>query len=361
MICILIYAISSNYSLTNLLFQYKSSGQSIFSYYKYQYGDLYGLSDLSYFRKRYRQQDSSQYVYYNEAKKINLYAICDNYVWAYFKTNKLFYVVDKLRYSITNNKENVSINLDTAKTNVLLLEFSERNLREVLGDTSYTNNIIQNNKRRPLTPKNSSDHHQISNRTKLANKLRGYRADVLNLFFNKNINTYLESIIWDIAIFRSVKELKADFNYNLFKKVDPNVYISKNGKQLYLAKTIDTNQLTSSFKYLPDVEKDSIVSRLNRICDNAKKTGFNNVYLSIIPNPISILEPHFNNLTYNNLVQKIQNDPNLRIPYINLLDDFSNQKQNVYAVSDSHWNYTGAKIWLNKFNAELKKDTKKKP
>jgi hypothetical protein len=117
----------------------------------------------------------------------------------------------------------------------------------------------------------------------------------------------------------------------------------------------------SSFKNVSVKEVDSLISRLNNIYDKGRQIGFKKIYLSIVPNPVSILEPKYDNLTYNNLVERLQHSSNLEMPYINLLPAFKQMKEQVYLSSDSHWNKKGAYVWLRMVNNELIKISKDDP
>lgn len=357
LICIAIYMISWDQNLTVSLTAYKLNHNGIFSSDRYRYGDLYGMSYLSKFRKRYQPDSMIRYTNCGKGDKTNLYVICDSYIWAFFDSDKYYCGVNKLKYYETNREDIVGSALDTTKTNVLLLEFAERNVRRLLTDTSYTNNIIK--VQTGTSPGGISPLAGKQPEKNVAASLLHYAQKIKFLFFsfpfNRKINSNLESNIWDISLFTPIKEFKANLNYRWFNTVNQDVKLSATGKHLYYTPTIDTTDIMSSFRYLPDWEKDTMVNRLNSIYDRAKQIGFKKIYLSIIPNPVSILDPHYQGLTYNNLLNRIQNDPKLTIPLINIWPDFKQLNHRVYPPSDTHWNRRGAYIWLDKFNRELSK------
>ena len=96
------------------------------------------------------------------------------------------------------------------------------------------------------------------------------------------------------------------------------------------------------------------MENLNKLYRDGKKAGFKDIYFTIVPNPVSIIEPDYKNLNYNNLVERIQQHSNLQIPVIDVVKDYSKSVISIYSKSDSHWNVTGVSIWLNKFNNSLK-------
>ena len=147
--------------------------------------------------------------------------------------------------------------------------------------------------------------------------------------------------------------MKADINYNLLGVLDKGVSLSTDHRRLYYNETIDTSTYFSSFKSITGSEIDSIVDRLNRIYAQAQTAGFQRVYLSIIPNPVSLLDPHFKGLAYNGQVERIQNAAGLKMHCINVMPVFSKLKDSAYERSDTHWTPYGAQVWLDQFNKEL--------
>ena len=98
-----------------------------------------------------------------------------------------------------------------------------------------------------------------------------------------------------------------------------------------------------------------MVNRLNALNEYYKKLGFAEVYLSIIPNPVTILYPNYGGYKYNNLIPRIESNPKLKMKCISVYDDFKNSKYQVYQNSDTHWCFNGLNLWLNKFSDTLQK------
>ena len=371
------YMVSCNQKLTEKLNAYKANAIPAFQSDKWQNGDLYGMSYLPYFRKPHRVEGTIRPVLCSNGYKINLYAICDSYLWEFFASDKFYCGVNKVTIVKTNNKQSLKANLDLLKINVLLVEFSERNVRSILGDTSYVNNLINAQSEKLKTGtisteilKSNKDKDTFGDKgisswkfkaTSILQEIKKMKSDVFDFIFNNKINSNIESNFLDVSLFTPIKEFKSNINYKLFDRVDNYVKVSKDGKQLFYAPTIDTSDWMSSFKSLSDIEKDTLVRRLNRIYIKAKNSGFNKVYLSIIPNPVSIIDPHYDGLVYNDIVNRIQNDKNLKIPYIDVVPTFEVLKSKAYSPSDTHWSQFGAHVWLNKFNIELNKTAIEKP
>ncbi|HEY2583192.1 MAG TPA: hypothetical protein VGI43_15375 [Mucilaginibacter sp.] len=340
-ICILIYFVSSSQKLTFKLNLLKEQSNSFWGSDKHRYGDLFGLTYLSSFKRR--STGSFKLPDCSVQKKIDLYEICDSYMFLFFNSAKYYCGVEKLTQIKTNEQETLAAKLDTSKINVLLLEFSERNVRVLLEDSDYMKNII-------------SENYSNNSKSKLKEKIK----DAYHFLFNKDINTNLEYHICDYAVFTPIKEFKANLNYKLFNTIDKDVKLSKSGNQLFYAPTIDSSKISSSFQHVTDSEIKVIVASLNKIYLKAKKLGFNKIYLSIIPNPVSILEPDYNKLKYNYLITRIQNSQELLVPYVDAFSLLNAAKKDAYSPSDTHWTWHGAYIWLDKFNYDLANAIKEK-
>ncbi|WP_461448743.1 hypothetical protein [Mucilaginibacter sp.] len=306
---------------------------------RFKYGDLYGMSYLPYFRKTYPTENPIPLPEATHAKNINLYTICDSYFWGFYKSKDFFVGVNKLTIAKTNIKQSIVADLDRSKKNILLLEFSERNLDMVLSDTNYVKNML------------IASGSDVLPKTNIFN----LKSFINNSVFNRKVSDNIQLNLWDYSIFSPIKEFKAWINYKLFNIVDKDVVVASNRKQLFYVITTDSSQTTSSFKLFSDKRINFLVDNLNKVSAQAIKMGFDKVYLTIVPNPVSILEPGYLKLKYNHLTARFQNSPQLHVTYINLIPVLTKNKNKVYYRSDTHWNNTGAGIWLNLFNAELAK------
>jgi hypothetical protein len=271
------------------------------------------------------------------SNQINLYLSCDSYVGVgktiWLPENlqpKNFKNVNKIEY-YRRSIERGFIKLDTTKRNILIYEVVERNVRDMFADTTYFWN-----------ERNNLDFSQ-SEQQKYSSK----NTDFFDFIFNKKINQNLEFNLFSNPIFRVFKEWKAYINTDLFHK--PNeVVISADGKNMYYAPTIDRALKTSSFNPIDDKELQTLIKNMNSIFSNYKHYGFAEVYISIIPNPVTIIEPHRS--VYNDLIQKIQNNKNLKVPYIDCYSVFKKANYQIFMNSDSHWNDKGMQLWINEVN-----------
>ena len=85
--------------------------------------------------------------------------------------------------------------------------------------------------------------------------------------------------------------------------------------------------------------------------------GFDEIYLAIIPNPVTIINPTLSN--YNELIPTIHKVDTLRMKILDIYSIFKQNPSAYYAKSDSHWNSAGLQLWLDGFNKRLKDISKK--
>jgi hypothetical protein len=159
-----------------------------------------------------------------------------------------------------------------------------------------------------------------------------------------------ESELFGYDFTLKVKELKALFNLKILNKVDDKVKLSKNKKHLLYY--LDVNPgISSSFDIVSDNEIENLIKNVNITYDNYKRMGFDEVYLSIIPNKTSILGKDLGE--YNQLVNRVEGNEKLRMPIISIINDFEKGHEAMYAKGDTHWSCEGKKIWTDKVNAIL--------
>ncbi|MEO8512351.1 MAG: hypothetical protein ABI543_02200 [Ignavibacteria bacterium] len=331
----LIYFVSSNDSFMKKLAPYRYEVNAFWGADKYRYGDLFGFSFLPQYKfpiikkspVKPDQPDSS---------KINFYCMCDSYVWGFTPLDSLLFGVNRYQRTRWRYGDDISVNMDSSKINFLLIEISERNIRSIFNDTSYVYSKIRNS--------NNVNKQEFSSDETVIQKIERY-------VFNPQINQNLEFNLFDYSFFTPVKELKAKINLELFGRTDPEVKISRNKERLFYSATIDSGLNTSSFMKIEDNEIDRIIVNLNAIFKHYKDMGFKFIYLSIIPNPVSVIDPDF--ADYNMLIDKIQNNKALQIPYLNIYHQLKQNPSLYYYKTDSHWNYDGFELWLAQLNKEL--------
>ncbi len=326
-----LYIICSHVGLLEKASEYKIHTRSVFASEKAKYGDLFGLSYLREYKER-RDLDSLQVPVekFNCGEKINLCLVHDSYLAPNFlKSKEQLGCIDTL-YNIEfpwfHGRVAPPIQLDSSKTNILLFEISERSLFHL--DTS---NILSFAR---------FEGDPAGNRF-VANFKRAR-----DMLFNKKINENLEFIVFDNKLLTPLKELKASINYHLFDRVAPEVIISANKKYIFYSET-----LSSIKNKVTDEEVERLVAAFNKAFAYYKDKGFSGVYLSIIPNTISMVDPE--SRSYNELIPRIQNHPDLKIPFIDIYSIFKTAPMEVYYHTDTHWNLNGYQLWLNSWNRVL--------
>ena len=339
-----IYFISLNSNLMN-----KISDLRFYSDYfspDTKFGDLYHFSYNPKIKVPIRKFKLQTFPHFID-NNVDLYLSCDSYIGL----SKTVWLPESLQpYHFKNlnkiefyrrNIERGMIKLDSTKRNILIFEVVERNFRDMFADTTYFWNIRNN-----LDFTQSDQHKYLSDTP-------GY----IDFVFNKKINQNLEFNLFSYPLFRVLKEWKAYINTDLFHKPNEAI-VSADGKYMYYEPTIDSSLKTSSFNPIDDKELQTLIKNLNSIFSKYKNHGFDEVYISIIPNPVTILEP--NRSVYNDLIQKIQNNKDFKVPYIDCYSIFKTINYQIFMNSDSHWNDKGMQIWINEVNKILNDENKSK-
>jgi hypothetical protein len=197
-----------------------------------------------------------------------------------------------------------------------------------------------------LRVKEKQGNHEIHNGESLTKKLERY-------LFNPTIEQNLEFNLFDFPFLTPIKEFKAKINQEVFGRINPDVAISTNKNNLFYSITTDPEEVTSSFRDIDESELQSIINNIIAANKHYKALGFDYVYLSLVPNPVSMLDTQRGK--YNMLIDKIQNNKNLLMPHLDTYAIFKNKPERFYYRSDSHWNYDGFGEWVNIVNGELKK------
>lgn len=314
------------------------SKKSVFGSDKYKYGDFFGMSFLSDFKiKNNYDTTSVEIIKYNKPRNCNLYVAGDSYTGISFvRSDTLFCGVKKYYHIRHNFNETMDVKLVKSEKNILLIETVERNLTR-FKDTNY---IIS--KMRMKVPKEK--------KTKMT--ILGFFNQIGNTIYNPLINQNLEFNLFDYPFFTPFKEMKANFNYRFFNRLSNEVVVAPDKKYLLLKSTVDTiNVAESSLAPLSDDDINLIVDNINYLSNYYKLKGFDEVYISIIPNPVTVLYPQLGK--YNEAIPRIQNNKNLKVPFIDVFDEFKESKKQIFFFSDSHWNMNGFYLWVNEFNKKL--------
>lgn len=156
-----------------------------------------------------------------------------------------------------------------------------------------------------------------------------------------------EAVLFSSDLMLMFKEWKAMLNYRIFDRVSENVKLSSDGKNIFYG--VDSKPgISSCFDKIEDKEINQLVNNVNTTYALYRKIGFDEVYLSIIPNKTSILGQDLG--VYNHLVQRIQSHPALQMPHIDMLKPLQKGGEKLFDKGDSHWNCEGKQIWINEVN-----------
>lgn len=331
-----VLVVSTSTGMMRRLLEYRmSTSNPILKSYKEYYGILYGFSFLPDFRLKLTEKTLVKVNKKNIPRTSSLYAICDSQLWKFIKSDTLFDGVNHYDFSRWNDwSQHDTVTLDSSTTNILLIEIDERKLR-LLKDTAF---VLEK-----LIVKKGSKFAKSSGFIE--------QSDFWSSLFNKNIESNLEFNLFDYQWFLPLKECKAFLNYTFFDRIDKDVELSKDRKFLFSKETTDTSQGTSSFNPISDIEIERIVHSINYVASTYRQNGMDKVYFSFVPNSVTINDPMRG--VHNHLIPRIQNHPSLQASYIDVLEDFRKSNLTLYYTSDTHWNYTGFSIWLNKVNLNL--------
>jgi len=329
---LLLYIISSNELLMKSFYGFKSNLNSLFAPDRHRFGDLYGLSYLSSFKQELSSDSLKVQIKkpFCSNKNINFCLVHDSYLGEQFlkSKNQLMGIDTIYDHTWDGYWKTKPIKLDTSKLNILLFEIVERNLLSL--DSTVGLNVVKINQQ-------NKPEKSIFNRIKQKTK---------DFLFNQKINTNLDYLLFDTQIFSPFKELKSYINYIFFERTAQEVILSSNKKYLFLSETKQSVE-----NKIPKDKINNTVKLLNAMYSYYKNKGFNKIYCSIIPNPISIIKPDCNK--YNELIPSVQNNPDLKMPMIDIYTIFKNANFDIFYHSDSHWNKNGFQLWLNEFNSIL--------
>lgn len=285
----------------------------------YRYGDLYRFSNLAQFKSLIEPCPVHPPI---QSKPISLHIAGDSFTEDGRIKKSDFTVTEMSRSHIADTSY---LFIDTNKVNVLIIETVERHFRERFLNQWSNLKINEMPKEKKVEEKKFS--------------LKDFEIP-----YNEELHY---SMIFSSDFFLRIKEKKAKFFQKYFDKIDPNVKITKDNKNIVYAIAFDSSP-TSIFYPLYDAEIDSIVVNMNRTADAYKKLGFKEVYFSIIPNKATAVGQHDG--PYNHLIERVQQNPLLTANVIDMYKPLSLGKDRFYYLGDTHWNCQGKQIWTNKVN-----------
>jgi hypothetical protein len=175
--------------------------------------------------------------------------------------------------------------------------------------------------------------------------------------FNPDINRNLEFNLYGYRFWDQVKFAKASLTYYLFKRAVGNAVVSDDGDRLFLKETLAETGRSSSYYSFDQRELREMFKNLNATCAYYKADGFDEVYLSVIPNAVTILKPE----NYNGLIPSLQQADSLKcMRIIDMYSLFTKEPDpgKLFRIGDTHWSNDGIQIWLKTVNTELQKQNR---
>jgi hypothetical protein len=306
-----------------------------------KHGDLASMSNLDFLDKFYTNHVANfRRPKYNGPKNVNLYIHGDSYLYKMYMGDSVFAGVSSLYFIGWTSI--LHYHLDTTKRNIFIIEVSERLLREYY----HTTKIIDEFHDTVETQGKTGVLRSAEQGQKYGSFIPGIISDN---FFNKFINQNLQCNIFNYNWIKPMYGSKAALNYYLFDRASGDVIISKDKQYLLLRQTLVPVGNGSSLSPVSDDEISLLVNNFNEIYDYYRGTGFTEIYLSIIPNTATIVQPD----GYNNLIPRVQNDPRLKMAVIDIYSVFKQTKEKVFLPGDTHWNNTGKQMWFDTVNKIL--------
>lgn len=288
----------------------------------YRYGDLYRFSNLSKFRVPVEKCEKPT------AKKqtlpIKLVLFGDSFTEEGRIEKEDFMANEFERHFVAAEGY---VQLAKNKKNMLIIETVERHFRERF-DTRY-----QQVKVNEIAPKETKTWWQ----------------SLLNWHIPYSTERH-ESVLFSSDFILTIKEWKAALNQKVFGRIDNHVVLSKDGSEIVYSLAINPG-INSIFDPLTNEEISRLVANINQTYDFYKNAGFDEVYLSIIPNKASIVAADLG--TYNHLIERIEQHPSLKMPIIEMYKPLKTGGAKLFDKGDTHWNCEGKQPWIGQVNEKL--------
>ena len=252
----------------------------------YRHGDLYHLSYLPQFKEKLRSCPPTKKVSTNS--NVNLFVIGDS-----FTEEQRVSKNDIIAANYTNIhwSKQADIQLDTTKKNILILETVERTFKEHFS-------VEVNNFR----------FSKVAKKEEIAKSWKGVLKEeiqkVVSFIFPEkdSIEQRFEASLFSYDFFLKFRELKASINHQIFGRVEKKVILSEDKNNIFFSEEAFLSDSHSAFYLLDDKEKNILVNNINATREEYLKAGIDEVYLSIIPNKVSILSPEMGK--YNHLIDR---------------------------------------------------------
>ncbi|GAB3886352.1 hypothetical protein [Spirosoma agri] len=294
----------------------------------YRHGDLYRISALPQFKDNQPQCPPSNRS--SDTASTNLHVIGDSFSEEERISQQDFAVshYQRVKWGFSQRAQ-----LDPTKRNVLLLETVERHFREHFAQPINELVVLRDTAQHPLPG-------------------ASWRRSLVDDYHRSDVEERLASTLFSHDWAFWFKELKATLTLNWFNRTSTGVSLSRDHKNIFLDFDTDTTRKKlSSFVPLSDQEVNTLVDSVNSVANRYRRLGFDEVYLSIIPNKATILEP--NRGVYNHLIERIQENPALQVKTVNVYAPYKQASQSPYLTGDTHWNCMGRAVWLDAVRRRL--------
>lgn len=301
----------------------------------YRNGDLYHLSYLPQFKEKLQPCSPAKSV--SSKSKVNLFVIGDSFTEAQ-RVDKND--INALNYTNIHWSNQTDIQLDTNIRNVLILETVERTFKDHFSQEVNQFRLEKNEEK-------------VENKKSWKRIVKENIIQTMAFIFPEKdgIEQRFESSLFSYDLFLTFREIKATMNNTFFDRVERKVILSNDKKSIFFSEESLPTDSHSAFYPFSEAERTLLIQNINAARKKYLQAGFDEVYLSIIPNKVSILAPDLGK--YNHLIEQIQADSSLEIPIIDTFSDFRKNPSKYYLKSDSHWTCEGRDIWLNKVNKIL--------
>lgn len=310
--------------------------------YRNRYGDLYGITRLGKFKTPlpdYRMKKTGCDTVQRDS--IALYVIGDSYLKRAPRLNDAICHIASYDYIPWDDRFMApkppitlpvsTVMLDTARRNVLVIESVERYARRRLAKPEQAmGRIIQG------TP----------NRSLFADYPLGgdFNEWATNFFRNPHIEQNLELNLFENSVCAPLMEAKGYINAYWFDRIPSRVAVSRDNSFLLMSETVETTGNISPFAPFSPTQEEDMVASLNAIRQHYLEFGFDEVYFSIIPNPVTILDPTWH--TYNGLIPRLETNPKLEAPVVSVYNLYRQRPQGIFLRDDTHWDKPGMEIWV---------------
>ena len=296
----------------------------------YRYGDLYRLSLLPQFKEKATKcKPAPMSEKFDQIVSINLYIIGDSFTEEE-RVNKNDFPIEK--YQHVHWAKHTNYQLDTIKRNILILETVERTFKDHFSQIAD----------------NFSNQENVNEKTSFKQKIEKGVDEFEKNIVPKGTEDRLVHTLFNYDFFLWFRELKASLNLKFFSRIEDEVVFSKDKQHIFYADEAVSTNSKSAFYPIKNSEIDLYIQNINQTRKKYLNAGFGEVYLSIIPNKVSILSPDLGK--YNHLIERIQGDKRLETPIIDTYSIFKKSPQKYYLKSDTHWNCEGRNVWLEKTN-----------